>query len=206
MKNIFKILISQILVSSLISCNSGEQKETKMEKPIHKEHNQLANEFTHQNIVILDIAYSINDSVQILFREVVDQYLLLAEALVEGDTNKVDQSAGLLAKRVKSIPVDSFYGEGLNAWTQHAGQYEEKLKEMQHIKGLGNKRSYFAHISEIMYCTVKSFDIQAGSLYAAYCPMALDGKGAYWLTASKTIFNPYFGNEMLNCGEIKEEL
>ncbi|WP_414654639.1 MULTISPECIES: hypothetical protein [unclassified Flavobacterium] len=29
---------------------------------------------------------------------------------------------------------------------------------MRHIKGLDNKRSYFSHLSEIMYCTIKVSD------------------------------------------------
>ena len=77
---------------------------------------------------------------------------------------------------------------------------------MQHIKGLDNKRSYFSHISEIMYCTIKSFGLKQGNLFAIFCPMAFDGKGAYWISDSKTIQNPYLGSKMPTCGEVKEEL
>jgi hypothetical protein len=33
--------------------------------------------------------------------------------------------------------------------------------------------------------------------------MAFDNQGAYWLQASETVANPYFGAEMLRCGAIK---
>jgi Cu(I)/Ag(I) efflux system membrane fusion protein len=34
--------------------------------------------------------------------------------------------------------------------------------------------------------------------------MADNNIGATWISETKEILNPYFGNEMLNCGETKE--
>ncbi len=65
---------------------------------------------------------------------------------------------------------------------------------MNHIKELNNKRSYFSHISEMVYCTIKSLGLKQGNLFAIFCPMAFDGKGAYWISNSKTIQNPYLGS------------
>jgi Cu(I)/Ag(I) efflux system membrane fusion protein len=36
--------------------------------------------------------------------------------------------------------------------------------------------------------------------------MAFDNKGAYWLSETEEIRNPYFGDVMLGCGETKEIL
>ena len=36
--------------------------------------------------------------------------------------------------------------------------------------------------------------------------MAFDNKGAYWLSNTQDIYNPYFGEEMRYCGEIKGQL
>ena len=38
----------------------------------------------------------------------------------------------------------------------------------------------------------------------AHCPMAFDNKGADWLQRGTQINNPYFGDQMLRCGEIRE--
>jgi Cu(I)/Ag(I) efflux system membrane fusion protein len=43
-------------------------------------------------------------------------------------------------------------------------------------------------------------------LYLAFCPMARDNEGAYWLQETETVNNSYYGSEMLRCGEIKETL
>lgn len=34
--------------------------------------------------------------------------------------------------------------------------------------------------------------------------MAFDNKGAFWLSEIEEIRNPYFGEAMLNCGEVHE--
>jgi Cu(I)/Ag(I) efflux system membrane fusion protein len=36
--------------------------------------------------------------------------------------------------------------------------------------------------------------------------MAFDDRGAAWIQGSQEISNPYFGDMMLRCGEIKEVL
>ncbi len=36
-----------------------------------------------------------------------------------------------------------------------------------------------------------------------FCPMVDNNKGAYWLSLSETIYNPYFGSKMLKCGSVK---
>jgi len=108
---------------------------------------------------------------------------------------------------VSAVDKHQFTGEGEKAWQQHSSLYLEKLKELQHISGLDAKRSYFSHLSEIAYCTVKSFDLKADmELFATFCPIAFDGKGAYWLSETETIRNPYFGDKMIDCGEVKEIL
>jgi Cu(I)/Ag(I) efflux system membrane fusion protein len=36
--------------------------------------------------------------------------------------------------------------------------------------------------------------------------MAFNNEGAYWLSDSEQIRNPYFGDKMLTCGVVKEKL
>ena len=42
------------------------------------------------------------------------------------------------------------------------------------------------------------------TLYTAFCPMAFDFKGAKWIQRGTEINNPYFGSQMLRCGDIQE--
>ncbi|PCI92078.1 hypothetical protein COB11_07945 [Candidatus Aerophobetes bacterium] len=42
------------------------------------------------------------------------------------------------------------------------------------------------------------------TLYTAFCPMAFDFEGAKWIQRGTEINNPYFGDQMLRCGDIQE--
>ena len=45
-----------------------------------------------------------------------------------------------------------------------------------------------------------------GHYYLMHCPMVYDDRGADWLQKNSELLNPYFGDMMLHCGEIKEKL
>jgi hypothetical protein len=173
---------------------------------IHKQHNGLAENFSHKDIVILEHPFQLTEATKTEMEQVIDAYLQLKDAFVKDDEQATEKATMLMAEKVAAVVPTKLEGEGLEAWHNHQAVYESKLKEMQHIKGLDNKRSYFSHISEIMYCTIKSFGLKQGNLFTIFCPMAFDGKGAYWISDSKTIQNPYLGSKMPTCGEVKEEL
>jgi len=60
-------------------------------------------------------------------------------------------------------------------------------------------------LSDEIYTVVKSFNLQE-NLYRDYCEMYNNGKGAYWISETKEIKNPYLGKQMPTCGEVKEEI
>jgi Cu(I)/Ag(I) efflux system membrane fusion protein len=80
-----------------------------------------------------------------------------------------------------------------------------KIDATNDDKALENLRRRYKIISDELAFLRKNTP-RATPLFRAYCPMAFGNRGAYWLTPHKTIRNPYFGEEMLRCGEIKEEL
>ena len=68
------------------------------------------------------------------------------------------------------------------------------------------QRTHFAAMSNEMIDLIKKTGTSKGEIYVDYCPMALNDKGAYWLSVNKEIRNPYFGDKMLTCGEVKETI
>ena len=44
------------------------------------------------------------------------------------------------------------------------------------------------------------------TVYYQFCPKAFHEKGAFLLSTIIEVRNPYFGDQMLTCGEIKETL
>lgn len=206
-----------LILLAIASCAGGNKREVEQEKlkglaenngstQMHKQHNNLADNFEHKNIVILDEVYRVNEQTQSELEEVIDAYLLIKNALVNDDTVATDKAIGVMNSKVMEVKPEKLDGEGLQAWEDHLRLYTDKLQEMRHVEGLENKRSYFSHISEIMYCTIKSFGLKQGGLYAMYCPKVFDVKGAYWISDTKDTRNPYLGSKMGSCGEIREVL
>tara|TARA_R110002050_G_scaffold125855_1_gene246163 strand:- start:2665 stop:3357 length:693 start_codon:yes stop_codon:yes gene_type:complete len=223
---LFPIALSFSLVLSLVSCGGGSKQEGKSQRlmptehgsmseapgtenlseNMHKQHTDLSENFAHKDIVILEEKFPVSEETRKELEQVIDAYLQVKDALVKDSEEAVNKAVGMMAEKVLAVVPAQLEGKGLEAWQNHKALYETKLKEMEHTTGLENKRSYFSHISEIMYCTIKSFGLKQGNLFAVFCPMALDNKGAYWINDSKEIQNPYMGAKMSICGEIKEEL
>jgi Cu(I)/Ag(I) efflux system membrane fusion protein len=57
-----------------------------------------------------------------------------------------------------------------------------------------------------MYKLIKVLHLNTVEMYYQYCPMAEEGKGAYWLSEQPQIKNPYMGKKMLTCGSTKETI
>lgn len=68
------------------------------------------------------------------------------------------------------------------------------------------QRTIFSDLSNDFIAKVKGSGLTSGEIYVEYCPMALNDKGASWLSNQKDIKNPYFGDSMLTCGEVKETI
>ncbi len=200
---------SILLIGSLVLAACGNSPRPELspeakEEDMHREHSNLADNLAHKGIIILEEQYKPNREFGYSVSTFFGSYLNLEEALVKGDTAAANSAAKEMKFILGLIGDTQFNEEAKRAWENHKEGYLKNLTEFQHVQSLEEKRSYFSHISEILYCTFKSFDMEVGDIHVAYCPMAFDKKGAYWLTDGHKIRNPYFGDKMLKCGEITE--
>ena len=73
-------------------------------------------------------------------------------------------------------------------------------------ESLDKQRPHFETLSLLLIPVVQEqgnpLDV---TLQLTNCPMAFDWKGADWLQSEEDVFNPYFGDEMLTCGQIMQE-
>lgn len=126
--------------------------------------------------------------------KVLNSYLKIKDALVQTDSEAASKAA---LELVKSI------GENQNELTKKIRFDAEYISE---TKDIGHQRDHFNSLSDNVYQWVKNSNSNTDPIYRQYCPMAFDNTGAYWLSAEKEINNPYFGDKMLHCGSLKEEL
>ncbi|MCO7185068.1 efflux RND transporter periplasmic adaptor subunit [Tenacibaculum sp. XPcli2-G] len=133
-----------------------------------------------------------------------EAYIVLKDALVKTDANAAKISAGNLQKALTSVDMKLLTNEEAHKqWLQLVPALKSSNAEIVKITDVSAQRKYFKVLSEHFIIAVQSFGINEVT-YKQYCPMADSDKGAYWLSKEKQVLNPYFGEGMLKCGEVKE--
>ena len=152
----------------------------------HEHHGKGTN--TSQNssdkkLTTMDVAIDISSD---LLNKVVDEYLILQDMLAKDEY----QHAYEALMGIHNMTMGVKGAEALmNPSIKPAGDIE-KLRQV------------FEEISIVLRHAAAYGKVSIG-LNEAYCPMAFDFRGAYWLQKDEKINNPYFGSQMLRCGEIK---
>ncbi|MDQ3192918.1 MAG: DUF3347 domain-containing protein [Bacteroidota bacterium] len=89
---------------------------------------------------------------------------------------------------------------------KQSSQLQKQIELLIKAKGIEEQREIFSLLSNQIIESVETFGLKIDNVYVAYCPMALNDQGAYWLSEFEEIHNPYFGEKMLKCGEVKKTI
>jgi Cu(I)/Ag(I) efflux system membrane fusion protein len=137
---------------------------------------------------------------------VFDKYIFLKDGFVQSDTKKTKQSALEVQQALLKVDMKLLTGDAHIQWMDISVNLDKQIKLIASSGKLEDQRIGFSGFSDQLYKAVKTFGLMGKTAYYQFCPMAFDNKGAYWLSESKTIRNPYFGEKMMDCGETKETL
>ena len=96
-------------------------------------------------------------------------------------------------------------GEAHDIWMEDLRILRTAAESIRVSDDLVEIRQQMVPLSDQLYHTLKKFEIHVDG-YRQFCPMAFDFEGAFWLSDSEDILNPYFGEEMLTCGNVEEAL
>jgi hypothetical protein len=137
---------------------------------------------THVLAVIM-LAVGVASASEALPASIVDPYLRIQTALAADKTGDLKADALAIAAAAKEL--------------EDAEKVAVPARQLAEAKDLEAARKAFGALSEEL---VKRAGKSGEELKIAYCPMA----GKPWLQKGTQIRNPYFGAEMLTCGEIKK--
>ncbi len=120
-----------------------------------------------------------------------DQYLRIKDALVS--SNPAEAQAA--AKHLDSL------------WTTNSpgDQLLSSVRQIASTSDLAAQREAFYSLTQAYLVSLESKPGE-DSLYLQFCPMAFDFEGATWISREKVVMNPYFGDEMLNCGVVRKPI
>ena len=134
---------------------------------------------------------------------VYESYINLKDALVEDDTKKVSKDANSLLSNLNQVNMKLVKDEAHNHWMSLAKEIKSSATNISKTTDLKKQRNHFKHLSSHLINAVQLFGVNE-KVYVEFCPMADNNNGAYWLSKEKKVINPYFGESMLTCGEVKQ--
>jgi hypothetical protein len=182
MKNYLFLLMSVVIISCGSDTNQNEETET-----------ITIQKYTNVDDVSLDRINSIYQ-----------EYINLKNSLVETDPAKASEAARVLAQTAKEFDYEPLVPEARVFLEEKIASVDERAESIAGSTNVEEQRMHFYPLSRDMYEVMKSFNVRDEPVYYQYCPMAFDDRGAYWLSNEKQIRNPYFGDVMLKCGEVRE--
>jgi hypothetical protein len=160
----------------LISCNQSAKSTA------DRDNKDSTTTLKASNVVLKD------DRINAAYKD----YTAVKDALVASNPTMAQKAATSLSNSLKGI-------QGCQNTAGIAAKIASSAK-------LDEQRANFTLVSADFIPLLKHADVQQGSLYVEFCPMANSRKGGYWIASSKEIRNPYYGDDMLNCGEVKDSI
>lgn len=137
-------------------------------------------------------------------QQIVNNYLSVKNALAKDNASGAAKASKTLYASFKATDANALVGKNKKTFVEIA---EVAKEHAEHIGDNGNnidhQREHFVMLSNDMNDLIKTFGSTA-KLYQDFCPMYDNGKGAYWISESKEIKNPYYGASMSTCGSVKK--
>lgn len=188
MRKLFWIVASVVLI---VACKDKSDKQADNNDAVAKENS----------------AYAYSDSFNVSVKAVMTTYFQLKDAFVASDTLGVNKAGAQLKVLLDSLNLSEVQKADSLGYESIAGRPGDAAAEITGMLGendIEKKRESFEMISNVFYDLVRVIKPTGQTIYYQFCPMAFNEKGAYWLSNTDSIRNPYFGSKMLTCGETKE--
>jgi hypothetical protein len=127
---------------------------------------------------------------------VLQQYLHLKDALVSSNVQEARDAAKLMYMHLDVLKHEAIV---------------KPLVEIIENEDLALQRERFYSLSQALQVALEANDDEVINadrepLFIQYCPMAFGNHGGTWLSAEPNVLNPFYGDEMLTCGVVRDTL
>jgi len=172
----------------------------------HKEHLGMeesvsTNNESHSN---MNERMQVSEDFQNQLKVVFNDYIKLKDALVKDDSNNGAAESKRLLDNLSKVEMKLLKGkEAHNHWMSLEKEIKASATSISNTSKITIQRAYFKSLSSDLTNAIEVFGINE-KVYHQFCPMADNNNGAYWLSKEEKVINPYFGDVMLTCGEVKQ--
>lgn len=143
------------------------------------------------------------EAFSIQFTNLLDDYLELKDQLVETDPVDGSKKASIMRQSLINIDMSLLGADAHNTWMELYSPIEKSIDTIEKSSDIENQRTAFEVLSNHMIEAVEYFGTEKSQVFKQFCPMAFNDKGAFWLSGEREIRNPYYGDMMLTCGEVR---
>lgn len=157
-----------------------------------------------------------SDTFNAPFKNMLNTYYSLENALVNWDTTKANNEASALVTAATNVPYNELQADTnviltAKSFSDNIVTESKALASKPTIEG---KRRSFNTISDALYNLIRTVKYDEDVVYHMTCPMAFNGsEAAFWLSDTSKIINPYLGNKhpkyhsgMIGCGSILDSI
>lgn len=180
--------------------NHGGSSEEK--KPASGSEHEGHDESSSENTMKMDM--SIDENFKKQLTNVYKVHLDLQQAFLATDAAAAKKQAGNVKSALDKVDMSLVKGDMHDQWMNSLKTLKTTLGNIESGNVIEKQRLAFADFNDALYSAIKMFGVVNETVYYQFCPMARNGKGAFWLSGTKEIKNPFYGDAMLTCGENKE--
>lgn len=128
--------------------------------------------------------------------DIFDKYEDIKDELSDDDTAGVKNSAEEFKKTLLNTVKYAPAADMDNSWKMWVSTTEKIVSELSAAKTLSIQRKGFSELTGSMESMIKNFGLDNRTVYKLTCT-AIPGK-SFWLTESRSLDNPYSGNDTSN--------
>lgn len=205
--NLLAVAIATPLFFTACSENKQQGHEAHSETPITEGEDMKKEDPNKiQQIADSKVFENVAEATKEHINGLLQKYYELKDALVQEKADKAKTAGNEIMEELETFDKSKLDGEQKTLYEEHVSKIKEDAEHIMKTGEVSHQRDHLPTLTKNMYSMVKAYNANEKTLYYQYCPMAMDNNGAYWLSESKEIENPYFGDKMLKCGSTKETL
>ena len=164
------------------------------------DNNALKKESDHTNMIE---RLTVSEKFQEQLKVVYNDYINLKDALVKEDSKNTSVNATSLLNNLSKVDMKLLTDNNAHTqWMSLEKEIQSSVTSISKTSDIKGQRDHFKHLSSHLINAVLLFGVKE-KVYVEFCPMADNNNGAYWLSKEEKVINPYFGEAMLTCGEVK---
>jgi len=142
------------------------------------------------------------DELRLKLQQLLDSYLTLQKNLADDAPEKSLADVPVILSGITDFST-ALLASGSGKTASIRAELETAVDKLRESSDIVELRTAFFPLSRALIEAVSTFGVSGSyAVYEHYCPMAFNDTGANWLDTTELINNPYFGDEMLRCGEV----